>query len=736
MSAAVVMPAAAAAPSPVHHNRPSRANVAAKTFQCTECSAVLISPTEFQLHIENRHMNDSTNDEDSDVDAVTEDDFGKSMAGAAVAVGGGGNKHKSPSSSSSRSSPSLSSSSEDLRCSFCSKHFTRKLDLAHHLEDMHCRERCLYGKCGAVFTGKQSIVCHIESSHSRPSLSKLCRMCGANAGTETGLLNHILAEHLERACGMCTQFKTTSTSAEDGNSLLDHIRLNHSFYVFVKKCDNCPSVFRDQNALADHHAAVHQERYCKSCSLTFRGVWRYREHIREKHPLAERELNINSNNVVSGGGGGGSGKNLPSGGGGDIAATEANKAAADTATFLAPAPPPPSPRAAPGAHHHSGSGSSPGFMTVRCPLCSYQSSQKSNLTRHFESFHLTYKCRICRERIFGRKKIIEHVHREHGSTDTRYDIRDADSKREMGILNRALAKPSLLSTSPSSSPSASSASNMALNEYRCPRCPFVAHYQLAWIRHKSVCKKSSAAASSDVGAGKSNEENRVRGLTPAERRHVNQAKNYSCPKCISKFRTARSTALHLKEEHGVRCVVKKDEAGNKIIVEESRKRKRSSGSAASVASAAAALTAEERDGGSSLSALTACSSSNVSSATPSNHNSDTETAFEDDDLASASAMGLAPNSSPDPFLKRDLAKKFRLEYESFRRLKCDEFQEYLRINNNMGWGDVDSPDVLFNRAMTNVMGGVNDGGVAAVVEMKESFAPNFIPAAFAEIYDE
>ena len=80
MSAAVVMPSLpTAATSPVHHNRPSRANVAAKTFQCTECSAVLISPTEFQLHIEKRHMNDndSNNDEDSDVDAVTEDDFGK-----------------------------------------------------------------------------------------------------------------------------------------------------------------------------------------------------------------------------------------------------------------------------------------------------------------------------------------------------------------------------------------------------------------------------------------------------------------------------------------------------------------------------------------------------------------------------------------------------------------------------------------------------------------------------------
>ena len=80
MSAAVVMAATtASSPAlPLHHNRPSRANVAAKTFQCTECSAVLLSPTEFQLHIEKRPMNDdSNNDEDSDVDAVTEDDFGK-----------------------------------------------------------------------------------------------------------------------------------------------------------------------------------------------------------------------------------------------------------------------------------------------------------------------------------------------------------------------------------------------------------------------------------------------------------------------------------------------------------------------------------------------------------------------------------------------------------------------------------------------------------------------------------
>ena len=228
-----------------------------------------------------------------------------------------------------------------------------------------------------------------------------------------------------------------------------------------------------------------------------------------------------------------------------------------------------------------------------------------------------------------------------------------------------------------------------------------------------------------------------RGLTPAERRHANQAKNYACPKCVSRFRTARSTALHLKEEHGLRCVVKKDEAGNKIVVEESRKRKRSSGSSASVAASAASKAEKRENGG-----LSAPTSSNVSSAAPSNHNSDTETAFEDDDLTSASAMGLSanPNSPPDPFLKRDLAKKFRIEYESFRRRKCDEFQEYLKIGSNMGnGGDFDSPDALFDRAMINVMGNVDGGGVAAVVEMKEpstaGFA-NFVPAAFAGIYDE
>ena len=347
--------------------------------------------------------------------------------------------------------------------------------------------------------GKQSIVCHIESQHSRPSPTKTCKVCGVAAGTETRLLNHILAEHIERACGMCNLFKTTATSAQDENSLLDHIRQKHSFYVFVKKCEWCPSVFRDQAALADHHAAVHQERYCKPCSLTFRGVWRYREHVREKHPLAERELNVNnsnnSNHVVGGR------KNSNS-----VAATEASKtsvqaaaAPVDTATFLAPAPPPPQPPSS-----ASTAGSSPGgLMTVRCPLCSYQSSQKSNLTRHFESFHLTYKCRICRARVHGRKKIIEHVHQNHGSTDTRYDIKDADVKREVNLLNRALAKPTLHS---GSSNAAAAAPSVALHEYKCPRCPFVAHYRLAWIQHKSVCHKS---ATPDGGAGKSNEENRV-----------------------------------------------------------------------------------------------------------------------------------------------------------------------------------------------------------------------------------
>ena len=210
-----------------------------------------------------------------------------------------------------------------------------------------------------------------------------------------------------------------------------------------------------------------------------------------------------------------------------------------------------------------------------------------------------------------------------------------------------------------------------------------------------------------------------RGLTPVERRHANQAKNYACPKCVSRFRTARSTALHLKEEHGVRCVVKKDEAGNKIVVEETRKRKRSASSKAEAEKKAA--------------------SSNASSAAPSNHNSDTETAFEDDDLtsapAAAAANGLAdPNSPPDPFLKRDLAKKFRLEYESYRKWKIDEFHEYLKIAEGID----STPDEVFDRSLIDIVGSVDGGGVAVVVEMKDPSTAsfdNFVPAAISGIYD-
>ena len=206
-----------------------------------------------------------------------------------------------------------------------------------------------------------------------------------------------------------------------------------------------------------------------------------------------------------------------------------------------------------------------------------------------------------------------------------------------------------------------------------------------------------------------------RGLTPVERRHANQAKNYACPKCVSRFRTARSTALHLKEEHGVRCVVKKDEAGNKIVVEETRKRKRSASSKAEAEKKAA--------------------SSNASSAAPSNHNSDTETAFEDDDLTSAPAAAAAnPNSPPDPFLKRDLAKKFRLEYESYRKWKIDEFHEYLKIAEGID----STPDEVFDRSLIDIVGSVDGGGVAVVVEMKDPSTAsfdNFVPAAISGIYD-
>jgi hypothetical protein len=55
------------------------------------------------------------------------------------------------------------------------------------------------------------------SSFFRPSLTRLCRMCGLNLKTEFALMNHILAEHLERSCGMCN-FKTAASGGGGAGS--------------------------------------------------------------------------------------------------------------------------------------------------------------------------------------------------------------------------------------------------------------------------------------------------------------------------------------------------------------------------------------------------------------------------------------------------------------------------------------------------------------------------------------
>lgn len=73
--------------------------------------------------------------------------------------------------------------------------------------------------------------------------------------------------------------------------------------------------------------------------------------------------------------------------------------------------------------------SSSGVILRQCPRCDYASSQKSNLTRHFESIHITFKCRECQTATYtGRKTIIDHVKRNHKGANEKYDFKDASSE--------------------------------------------------------------------------------------------------------------------------------------------------------------------------------------------------------------------------------------------------------------------------------------------------------------------
>ena len=107
---------------------------------------------------------------------------------------------------------------------------------------------------------------------------------------------------------------------QDRALLVDHITDQHCQQVGaerrsaleIHRCKLCPGQvshrFGDLLMLEEHIQMHHDQHYCKNCGVAISGSLKYREHLRNHHPLTERTTNVSSaeNNGGERGNGGGS----------------------------------------------------------------------------------------------------------------------------------------------------------------------------------------------------------------------------------------------------------------------------------------------------------------------------------------------------------------------------------------------------------------------------------------------
>ena len=91
------------------------------------------------------------------------------------------------------SSSSSSSGLGHYRCPLCKNQFVGALELARHLEWVHCIEKCIL--CGKEFQGRQNILFHLEERHlpNTESSSDLfaCPLCDKKCEFSSTMVKHV-----------------------------------------------------------------------------------------------------------------------------------------------------------------------------------------------------------------------------------------------------------------------------------------------------------------------------------------------------------------------------------------------------------------------------------------------------------------------------------------------------------------------------------------------------------------
>ena len=198
----------------------------------------------------------------------------------------------------------------DLTCSYCSKVFSSKSRLTHHVSNMHVVGEYLCPTCGEKFTLKQQLKNHNEKMHSKKS-EGVCQFCSK---TCKHLSSHIKDVHMKEEC-ICPHCAKTFSNRKHLNGhlasvhsgegqtricpicskqcknpqyLRQHVRLVHETVEDVANylsCDECGKQFANKAHLYHHTRAVHVIENCNCilCGRTYKNKIALGKHMKHAH---------------------------------------------------------------------------------------------------------------------------------------------------------------------------------------------------------------------------------------------------------------------------------------------------------------------------------------------------------------------------------------------------------------------------------------------------------------------
>ena len=219
-------------------------------FNCDACSKSFIDQETLEMHKEEAHFDDDSEDEYS----LENDDefFGQDDLPANLGSG-------------------------QVPCQFCPEKFNEKVELDHHILVEHLKTNFDCKICAQKCYSFRDLGLHVQNNHPKHNCDFECHICKKQFASTLNLQVHLLGMHLKvHSCEDCDQKFICKVD------LVKHQDLEHPLEF---KCDTCDIFFKTELALSEHKLLIHPQKAffrCK-CKKTFDEARHLTTHLVYEH---------------------------------------------------------------------------------------------------------------------------------------------------------------------------------------------------------------------------------------------------------------------------------------------------------------------------------------------------------------------------------------------------------------------------------------------------------------------